>query len=606
MRPYIRKPPKPIPQSVFTLSTFGGGLNNVNGDTAIQDNQATDCKNMMFISDEIMEKRCGTSAIDEFVLDGAITWIDMYRPTTGEPQMIRATDSEVYCGETKICDVNGRIKGANYIGKYYFVDGKHLYVYDGTTYYQVCNTNSYTTEEVAANGKNFFVKQIPDYVTIDNPLYFLVGTTKVTLDIAEIDRENNKITVASGHTAKVPKDTVVYFFTPLGSSHLEGTEVWDTVNHYAYYEPCENQLNDEFAGTQYIPDQPDTLIIHKDRVFIAGDSEQPHGIYMSALASISPIYFPVGASLSAKPDGQKIVDFVVFDNALVVGRHTDIFVIYGSSEYQDISSDPFYIRQMDSSTGFMSANCGALLNNFFFYLGYDGRFYKLNTPTTFVEYLMTRPLTDVVDLYSPPLNLTKEDMNDISTIAYNNECIFNIRDKTLVYSYRNQAFTYYEGWNGRSLYTDGIDVFIGRADGVTAKVDPTVYSDLGKAIEAVYETKRFDLNSPINYKYFIQCLLSAHAYDDYVSSIMFQVEVDFYYKNNAPIIYNKHKINANLSNFNVTAPEKLSSAKNIIKSEWIKLNYRGRTIKFKFSNNMLDEPMRVYDINMIYTVRDVR
>ena len=606
MRPYIRKPPKPTPQSVFTLSTFGGGLNNVNGDTAIQDNQATDCKNMMFISDEIMEKRYGTSAIDEFVLDGAITWIDMYRPTTGEPQMIRATDSEVYCGETKICDVNGRIKGANYIGKYYFVDGKHLYVYDGTTYYQVCNTNSYTTEEVAANGKDFFVKQIPDYVTVDNPLYFLVGTTKVTLDIAAIDRENNKITVASGHTAKVPKDTVVYFFTPLGSSHLEGTEVWDTVNHYAYYEPCENQLNDEFAGTQYIPDQPDTLIVHKDRVFIAGDSEQPHGIYMSALASISPIYFPVGASLSAKPDGQKIVDFVVFDNALVVGRHTDIFVIYGSSEYQDISTDPFYIRQMDSSTGFMSANCGALLNNFFFYLGYDGRFYKLNTPTTFVEYLMTRPLTDVVDLYSPPLNLTKEDMNDISTIAYNNECIFNIRDKTLVYSYRNQAFTYYEGWNGRSLYTDGIDVFIGRADGVTAKVDPAVYSDLGKPIEAVYETKRFDLNSPINYKYFIQCLLSAHAYDDYVSSIVFQVEVDFYYKNNAPIIYNKHKINANLSNFNVTAPEKLSSAKNIIKSEWIKLNYRGRTIKFKFSNNMLDEPMRVYDINMIYTVRDVR
>ena len=111
---------------MFTLSTFGGGLNNVNGDTAIQDNQATDCKNMMFISDEIMEKRYGTSAIDDFVLDGAITWIDMYRPTTGEPQMIRATDSEVYCGETKICDVNGRIKGANYIGKYYFVDGKHL------------------------------------------------------------------------------------------------------------------------------------------------------------------------------------------------------------------------------------------------------------------------------------------------------------------------------------------------------------------------------------------------------------------------------------------------------------------------------------------------
>ena len=44
---------------------------------------------------------------------------------------------------------------------------------------------------------------------------------------------------------------------------------------------------------------------------------------------------------------------------------------------------------MDVSTGLMNSNCGALLNNFYIYLGYDGIFYKLNTPTTFVEYLMT-------------------------------------------------------------------------------------------------------------------------------------------------------------------------------------------------------------------------
>jgi len=129
---------------------------------------------------------------------------------------------------------------------------------------------------------------------------------------------------------------------------------------------------------------------------------------------------------------------------------------------------------------------------------------------------------------------------------------------------------------------------------------------MGTPIEAIYETKRFDLNSPINYKYFLQCLVSAHAYDDYRSSIQLQLEVDFHYKSNAAIIYNKHPINSNLSNFNVTAPEKLVSAKNIIKSEWIKLNYKGRTIKFKYSNNMLNEPMRVYDINLVYTDRDIR
>lgn len=606
MKPYLRQPPKAKTQNTFTLSNFGGGLNNVNGDTTIADNQATDCKNMMFISDEIMEKRYGTTAIDDLVLEDPITWIDKYRPTIGEAVLIRATDSEIYVGDTKLCDVEGRVSGVNYIGKYYFVDGKKLMVYDGTTYYKICVSWTYPTEDVAANATSIKVKYIPDYVTTDKSLHVILADgTKATLSISGVDRTTNTISVTTGHTAAIPKETGLYFYVPLsGETVFEGTEVWDSTNHYAYYEPCENQLSDDFAGTPYLPDLPDVITIHKDRIFIAGDSEAPHNVYMSSI--VSPLYFPAKASVSAKPDGNKIVALIVFDSALIIARHTDIYVLYGSSEYQGITDDPFYIKQMDVSIGLMSSNCYAILHNFMFYLGYDGRFYKLNTPTTFVEYLMTRPLTEFVDLFSTPLNLTSEDMKDISAVAYNNEYLINIRDKTLVYSYRNQAFTYYEGLCGRSLYTNGVDLYIGRSDGRVAIFDKTVYSDLGVPIEAIYETKRFDLNSPINYKYFLQCLVSAHAYDDYRSSIQLQLEVDFYYKSNAAIIYNKHPINSNLSNFNVTAPEKLVSAKNIIKSEWIKLNYKGRTIKFKYSNNMLNEPMRVYDINLVYTDRDIR
>ena len=401
-KPFVRPNPSFLgmtqykPERTITVNNLAGGLNNVEPDNVIADSESTNTKNMMFISNSLMESRYGTKYVNETLypdLNSPITWVDEYTPTKTESHFIRATDNAIYVDNTKICDVNGRVRGVNYIGKYYFVDGKYLWVYDGTTYYQVCTTSSHTTAAVAVSGKTFNLHSIPNYLTVDKPLYIIMadGST-VTLDITAIDRVNKTVTVATGHTAVIPKETVVYFYTPLGTSSLEGTNVWDSTNHYAYYEPCTNQLKDEFAGTPYMPDSPNVIAIHQDRIFIAGDVEQPHGVYMSSIASISTIYFPVGAGVSAKPNGDKVIDLIVFDSALIIGRHQDMYVLYGSSEYQKISSDPFYVKQMDVSIGLMCTDCGAMINNFYIFLGYDGRFYKLNTPTTFVEYLMSRPI----------------------------------------------------------------------------------------------------------------------------------------------------------------------------------------------------------------------
>lgn len=608
MFPYIRKPPNHIKQQAFTLSVFGGGMNNVSGDTTINDNEATDCNNMMFISDEIMEKRYGISAVDDLVLTKPITWVDTFKPINESVIHIRATDTEVYAGTTKIADVSGRVRGTNYIGKYYFVDQDKLRMYDGSKVYEVKeDPKTIAISDVAVEAElpiNIPVEWLDDRTKVGGFIQHETSMGINKYEITGVNVEDNIVTINTTLAEAIEEGDFIRLYVPRAKElFFEGQVKYDETLNYTWYEPCDYELDDSYKGENYLPVNPSVMCIRGERFYLSGDLQNPHNIYMSEIAN--PLYFPSYLGFQCPPNGDMVVDILEFDNALIVARHNDMFAIYGNSA-SFTTGNAFNMKKIDAHIGFMAPNCFAVMNNFLFYLGYDGKFYRMNTPNTYIEYLMTKPLKDTVDLYRTPISLTSEDMKNISSVSYDNEFIININDKTLVYSYTNQAFTYYEGWKARSLYTDGLDLYIGTEGGVLALWDKSVYSDLGIPYESVYETKRFDFNSPINYKNFLQCLVTAHAYDDFTSSVLLQFEVDFYYKNNAPIIYNKHVVNSNLSNFNVTAPEKLSAAKNIIKSEWIPLNYKGRTIKFKFSNSMLNEPMRVYDINMIYTARDVR
>ena len=139
--PYYRNSKKPSTpawksENILTIDNFGGGMNNVESDNVIADNECSDCMNMKFVSNLLMQKRNGCVEVDTNILtplSSPITWVDEYKPLLIESSFIRATDTEVYVGNTKICDVEGRIQGVNYVGKYYFVDGKYLRVYDGET-----------------------------------------------------------------------------------------------------------------------------------------------------------------------------------------------------------------------------------------------------------------------------------------------------------------------------------------------------------------------------------------------------------------------------------------------------------------------------------------
>lgn len=390
--------------------------------------------------------------------------------------------------------------------------------------------------------------------------------------------------------------SVLRTYIPNDISYTAGNMV--ITNDYVWYEPCMNELNDEQAGENFLPNKPTNISVHNGQLCVCGDTEGNNVLFMSQQAN--PYYFPASHTFVLESTGDGIVDFFEFDTALVVGRHNDIWVIYGEGVYSDTNA--YRLSKVDAHTGFACTHCGALINNYYIYLGSDGVFYKLNTPTTYTEYLMTRPLNTDIDIKRKPLYISDKYIQTVSPIVYNNEVWFAFDGETpkvVVYSFDNMAFTYYEGMNATCLYSNDTDVYIGRKDGIITKYDKTCYSDLGRGYICKFITKRFDFDSPANFKYFKQVKLTVNAPDNTYSSIYFKAIVDSYVTEFdgavEPIFV-----------FGSATWGQVFSNVDIHHSQWKQLSSKGRNIQFEFYNNSVNQSMCVYEISVPYTIRDIR
>lgn len=643
-RPYLRNPFRSkrkswIIEQQFVLSNFGGGFNNVEPDDTIADNEFTDTKNMRFVGQTLMEKRQGIGYVNAEAfpdLDSSVSFIDSFETLSGNKKLVRGTSSEVYMDNTKIADVQGDIQGTTYFGKYYFVDGHNLFMYDGKTYKVLSDPHTAITENSANNATVFHVENIPEIVNTSNAHGFgkftvltsmLIGYTGsekfITKNITSIDRTNKTITINSSFGYPIRATGSIAYYYTLDDNDSTGYEEWDDTDKWICYVPCYSQLADANSGVGYVPSNPNVLTVHQNRLVISGDKDNPHTFCISTqdgYGILLPMYFPSNAIMSCSANGKPIIDMFTFDGALIVGRNEDIYVMYGDSIYSSSLTTRYYMKRMDATVGFMCRNCGALMNNYYIYLGYDGRFYGLNTPTTFVEYLVTKPLDWKLDIYGSPFNFSKGIVINIDTVPYKNEVIFALpNDFVVVYNYDNMAYTYYTGWKAKCLYTDGLMLHIGTTDGKFLQwkdYDDKCYDDLGRAISCALATKRYDLQATANFKYFKRFMLTTHAYDFATCNIQTDFQVDTF----SIFGDEEYELHSSNATFGISEWGKaFFGNQEILKSGWYNLDIRGRNIKFTFSNNGLKistddggntivqgEPMRIYDLTVLFGWRDIR
>lgn len=369
--------------------------------------------------------------------------------------------------------------------------------------------------------------------------------------------------------------------------------------YLTWYEPCQNELEYGGLGENYFPSNPKNLTIFKSRLCTTGDYGQKNEIRMTNVNN--PLYFPAALSISVNPNGNEVVDMFEFDGALIIGRDKDIYALYGNSS--SLSSDQmFAVKKMDANIGMIGYKCGALINNYYIFLGTDGKLYKMTTPTTNVEYLMIKPITTFIDLFKKPLELSYEQMKSCNCVSYKNHIYWLIGDKVLVYSYDNMSFTYFTGWNATCLYTNGLDFFFGDEYGNRCKWNKDVYNDCGKAIKANLRTKTYTMHSPVSYKYFEQMCMTFGRHMSYDSNITMQVFAD----NRRRVIREVHPVWENSLYDDAQWKINHFAALPYQKTDWMMLNFRSRTISFLFENYNIDESFKIVDCNVIYTGRDIR
>lgn len=526
---YIQKStPPPNRIMTFSLRSFVGGLNNRS--EQLQVDEASDLINMVFSDDTVMEKRHGQILYDAVTLAKPIIFIDEFKPYADENVLLRATESEFYIEDKKLTDINGKPSGINHSGRYFFVDGKKLWVYG-------------KFDQVTSTYRKVIGTPINDYVLLEvtNP--------------------------ADGH----PK---------LDTSHVQGVLNIDYTNFNVFYEPCQFELEDVYKGVNKLPENPKYIVSHNGRVFVSGCDKDDDNVFITNIQN--PFYFPVALPIQLPPNSDRVMGLHVYDNSVVIGRQTDLYAIIGNTNRPDLGAPVFELRRINSHTGFASNNAVDIAHNYLFYIGSDGNAYALSATRADEKTLSTVILSQQIDIEKTPISVTLEDLVGASSVFYKDDWYIAIKDKVLVYSYRHRAWTLFNNFNATSLYVKLNKLIWGKSDGRTAMFS-TEYLDFGEPYAGFWASKRFDMDDANSFKQFREFFLVAHTYEVFKSDIDVTFEIDFV------DVSDNYKISNQISIFGRARWGDRFINRNIVNSIPFVIGRRGRSIRFKFSNSYTPE-----------------
>lgn len=470
---YIQRNSPPPNQKVpFSIRDFSGGLNNRS--TVFEGNEASNIRNMKFSDKVIMEKRLGSVIAGYSPLLSPVTYLDKAKPYNEGEQWIRVSNNRFFAEETYHLDVNGQVDAVNFLGRYFFTDGMYYYVLgkfpqSNSTYEVVYGTpfNGYT--------------------------WFKMGNP--------------------------PQG-----YTPLDTSHTRGKTVYDYNTKNLWYEPCQNELNDPYKGSNVLPQSPSFIVSHKGRVFLSGSSNDDDNVFISDVGN--PYYFPTALPIQVPPNSDEVRGLTVFDDGVLVGRKHDIHVIYGTTNNPELQLEMFRLNRLNTHTGFMNNRCLSLAHNHLFYLGYDGNAYGMSSARVKEKDLATQLLNGKVEFGKEPLSIPRADMENCCAVFHDDMWLISMGRLVMVYSYRHQAWTVYDSLNIRSFYLENYTLHWGDENGDLCKWG-TDYLDKGKPFEARWESVWIDNGDVTSYKQYREFYIQAHTFDNYRSDIRIKLEVDY-------------------------------------------------------------------------------
>lgn len=523
---YIQKTTPPINKVYnFSFRDFSGGLNNAS--VQLKDNEVINILNMMFCDETLFERRKGQEYFDEFEGTDPILHLGEYKPYTGTNQTIVATADKMYIDGVEAKTLYGEMTGVNHLNQYIFADGNKLYAY----------------------GKFPQASSSPHVV--------VSGTAVDEFRIMEI------VSPADGHAM-------------LDTSYTTGVTKYDYTANTITYEPCANEFADAFNGANKVPENIKYIISRKGRLYLSGNTKDNDNVFISAVDN--PYYYPVSLPLQLPPNSDYVVGMNLYGDGVIVGRREDIYIIIGETNNPNLGADVFQLIKLNTHTGLANHKAMDIVNNYLIYLGNDGNIYALTTSRYNDKNLITTCISESLDLFKAPINLTKSDISEACSLYYDDCWYLSVKDVVLIFSYTKRGWTLWKGLNARSFYNMNNTLIWGNEIGRIVKLCDDSYLDFGEPYQSFIHSNRFDMGEPNTFKHFRDFFIVAHVYDDRRTDINIVYEIDY------SDVKGGLKVEQKKSIWGVSKWGDRFINRNIAETLPLTIGQRGRNFVFKISN----------------------
>ncbi len=355
------------------------------------------------------------------------------------------------------------------------------------------------------------------------------------------------------------------------------------------------------------------IALHKNYIFLAGNDTYPSRLYYSNLDDHetwgSLDFFDVNPD-----DGDRIMGLMVTLDALIIFKEYNVYLLYGDTPTYVEGLTLWRIKKASTESGTVGQGSIAVIGKNLVYFsrnkGVQAFGGSISSSEIQFDSLTSMTLSDIISPTVKGLNETRFDQAE--AISWDYKYILSVpkgssttNNFNLVYDYNIGGWYLWDipanCWTVfRSASVDNL--FIGDcSQGYIYRYTPDIFSDDGKAINAYYKTKDFDLGHAAYGKIFRKFYMTLNRASNF--SLTITPQVNFGEVTLDPSSYTiAAKTSDSLWGTMVWGTDLWGEATAATSDKQV-MNARGNYINYKFSNNILNQDMRIRNLTQFYRMR---
>jgi hypothetical protein len=651
--------PKPVIEP-FAINNFEKGLNNVVSPLELPNGNSPMLLNVICDKAGIIETRPGLFKYILTQLPEIINVAFKYQTATFNYILLSSATKLYKCdlsteAITEICAVSNVISGCQKSDKFYFVDGAKYREYNGTNVYEIIQP---TIETYTAASGTISTVALPSTANATDDFY---NTWEIYIASGTGYGQKKTITdyVGSTKTASVawtvqPDATSVLYL----SKKAQGSTYYDEGNKTVEYTPKSLEFADDFKGVNNINTANDSkrMVYHKQRFWFA-DGTNKNVVLATDLDN--PYYVPNNMYLPPiTNDGDVVVGLKSFNDALVIMKKQSAFVLYGTApsdfEFKQINittgalngdvmqqignylyylgTDGIVYAMYDVRTDvkkLMSIPISSGINIALNPLNIDISSITSALSIAYQNYYIVA-INDKMMIYNTIVEdwVVWDNWNPKFFLVFDNELLMSNANKylyrctlnrfyvtetftaqagqtefILLKGYINEAYTDAEFYinnvkqtsaNYSKLLNNKVKTNVVLTGGETIKIkyySLQSYNDDGVAYNCIWHTPDLSYGNANKIKKFRKIYLLAYAFKYFTTQIKYDVWIDYNETNTSVEIKNQ------IALWGVAKFGDRFIKRDVVRSEPIQINNRGRIIRYVITTTCKDNPFRIYEIS---------